>query len=183
VSERQFPDMWVDPEDDPRETDTTPRGERAVLAEYLDHFRTTFEMKCDGLDAEQLAERSVPPSPMSLLGLLRHLAGVEHTWFRRFIEGHMELPRLYKAADDRDLDFNGAVADDAVVADAWESWRTEVAHGREVYASIDDLGTLVGPEGDQSELREIVVHLIEEYARHCGHADLIRERIDGRTGQ
>jgi uncharacterized damage-inducible protein DinB len=181
--QRQFPDMWVDPDDDPRETGTTSRGEKAVLAEYLDHFRMTFEMKCEGLDAEQLAQRSVPPSSMSLLGLVRHVAMVEFHWTRRFIEGHMELQRPFKSPEDRDLDFNGAVADDAVVAEAWETWRTEVAHAREVYQRHDDLGVLVGPEGDQSELREIVVHLIEEYARHCGHADLLRERIDGRTGQ
>jgi hypothetical protein len=185
MSERQFPDMWVDPEDDPRDPDSpVAPGEKAVLAAYLDHFRMTFEMKCEGLDAEQLAQRSVPPSSMSLLGLVRHLASVEFHWTRRFIEGHSELPRPFKSPEDRDLDFNGAVPDDAVVAEAWETWRAEVAHAREVYAAHDDLGVLVGPEGDdQSELREIVVHLIEEYARHCGHADLLRERIDGRTGQ
>jgi uncharacterized damage-inducible protein DinB len=183
MSERKFPDMWVDPEDDPRETGPASRGEKAVLAEYLDHFRMTFEMKCEGLDAEQLAQRSVPPSSMSLLGLVRHLASVEFHWTRRFIEGQMELPRPFKSPDDRDLDFNGAVADDAEVAEAWDAWRGEVAHAREVYLTYDDLGALVGPEGDQNELREIVIHLIEEYARHCGHADLLRERIDGRTGQ
>jgi uncharacterized damage-inducible protein DinB len=183
VTERKYPDMWVDPEDDPRDTGTTPRGEKAVLAEYLDHFRTTLEMKCEGLDAEQLAQRSVPPSSMSLLGLVRHLASVEFHWFRRFIEGQPELARPFKAPEDRDLDFNGAVADPAVVAEAWEVWRREVTHAREVYERYDDLGVLVGPDGDRSELREIVIHMVEEYARHCGHADLLRERIDGRTGQ
>ena len=178
--ERQYPDMWVDPEDDPRDTGTTPRGERAVLAMYLDHYRMTFEMKCDGLDTEQMAQRSVPPSSMSLLGLVRHLASVEHSWFRRFVEGNEELPRLY---GERDVDFDGAVADDALVADAWTTWRAEVAHARDVCEGIADLGTMVGPEGNQCELRELVVHMIEEYARHCGHADLLRERIDGRTGQ
>jgi len=184
-TQRQFPDLWVDPEDDPRDTGTTPRGEKAVLAEYLDHFRMTFEMKCEGLDAEQLARRSVPPSTMSLLGLVRHLASVEFHWFRRYIEGRMELDRPFKSPDDRDLDFNGAVGDPGVVAEAWEAWRGEVAHAREVYDRYDDLGTLVGPEDDpdRSELREIVVHMIEEYARHCGHADLLRECVDGRTGQ
>jgi hypothetical protein len=181
--QRQFPDMWVDPDDDPRDTGSTPRGEKAVLAEYLDHFRMTFEMKCEGLDAEQLATRSVPPSSMSLLGLVRHLASVEFHWYRRFIEGHLDQPRPFKSPEDRDLDFNGAVADPAVVAEAWEVWHGEVAHAREVYERYDDLGTLVGPEGDQNELREIVVHMIEEYARHCGHADLLRECVDGRTGQ
>ena len=176
--------MWVDPEDDPREqVDEGQGGEKATLAAYLDRYRMTFEMKCEGLDAEQLARRSVPPSSMSLLGLVRHLAMVEHTWFRRFIEGQQDLPRLYKSSEDRDLDFNGAVDDDAVVADAWEAWRAEVAHAREVYDGMDDLGALVGPEGKQAELRDIIVHMIEEYARHCGHADLLRECIDGRTGQ
>jgi hypothetical protein len=108
---------------------------------------------------------------------------VEFHWFRRFIEGRMDLERPFKSPEDRDLDFNGAVADDAVVAEAWAAWRDEVAHAREVYDRYDDFGALVGPEGNQSELREIVVHMIEEYARHCGHADLLRERIDGRTGQ
>lgn len=152
-----YPDMWVDPDDDPRESVDEGSGEKSVLAAYLDRYRMTFEMKCDGLDAEQLARRSVPPSTMSLLGLVRHLAAVEHGWFRRFIEGQQDLPRLYRSPDDRDLDFNGAVADDEVVADAWESWRAEV--------------------------RDVVVHMIEEYARHCGHADLLRECVDGRVGQ
>ena len=181
--QRQFPDMWVDPQDDPRNTDIPVRGEKAVLAEYLEHFRMTLEMKCDGLDAEQLAQRSVPPSSMSLLGLVRHMAAVEFHWFRRYLEGHRDLDRPFKSPEDRDLDFNGATPDDAVVAEAWDVWRGEVAHAREVYERYDDLGTLVGPEGDRSEVREIVVHMIEEYARHCGHADLLRERIDGRTGQ
>jgi uncharacterized damage-inducible protein DinB len=179
----KYPDMWVDPEDDPRGNDSAGSSEREVLLDYLRHYRLTFEMKCDGLDAEQLAQRSVPPSSMSLLGLVRHLASVEFHWTRRFVEGRMDLVRPFKSPEDRDLDFNGAVPDDAVVAEAWDAWRTEVAHAREVYDGMDDLGALVGPEGRQGELREIVVHMIEEYARHCGHADLIRERIDGRTGQ
>jgi uncharacterized damage-inducible protein DinB len=178
-----YPDMWVDHDNDPRENVDEGTGERAVLAAYLDRYRMTFEMKAAGLDSDQLARRSVPPSTMSLLGLIRHLAGVEQAWFRRFIEGRQDLPRLYKSPDDPDLDFNGAVADDAVVAAAWETWRAEVAHAREVYAGLHDLGELVGPEGNRAEVRDIVVHLIEEYARHCGHADLLRERIDGRVGQ
>ena len=139
--------MWVDPEDDPRDTGSAPRGEKAVLAEYLDHFRMTFEMKCEGLDAEQLAQRSVPPSSMSLLGLVRHLASVEFHWFRRFIEGHMELARPFKSPEDRDLDFNGAVADPEVVAEAWAAWRARGRHAREVYERYDDLGTLRRPGG------------------------------------
>lgn len=182
VNERKYPDMWVDPEDDPRETDTSPVGERATLLEYLHHYRLTLEMKCEGLDAEQLARRSVPPSAMSLLGLVRHLAQVEHSWFRRVLEGQ-DLPRLYWSEDDHDLDFNGAVADPAVVEDAWASWRREVAHAEEYVDRAESLD-VEGRRGDATiALREVLVHMIEEYARHLGHADLLRERIDGRTGQ
>jgi uncharacterized damage-inducible protein DinB len=178
-----YPDMWADPDDDPREQVEDGTGEKATLAAYLDRYRMTLELKCQGLDAEQLARRSVPPSSMSLLGLLRHLARVEHSWFRRFIEGQQELPRLYGAADEQDVDFDGAVGDDAVVEEAWSTWRAEVAHAREVYSGLDDLSAMVGPEGNQAEVRDIIVHMIEEYARHCGHADLLRERVDGRVGQ
>ena len=118
-----------------------------MLAEYLDRYRMTFEMKCEGLDAEQLAQRSVPPSSMSLLGLVRHLAQVEHHWFRRFIEGQVDLPRLYSTEEDRDLDFNGAVADDAVVAEAWESWHREVPTPARCTQRYDDLGAVVGLGG------------------------------------
>jgi uncharacterized damage-inducible protein DinB len=183
VTERKYPDMWVDPEDDPRETETVAVGEKAVLTEYLDRYRLTLRMKCEGLDAEQLARRSVPPSSMSLLGLVRHLTRVEHHWFRRALEGHVELDRLYRTEEDRDLDFNGAVADDAVVADAWESWEREVAYARAWLEAAGDLGATFDYQGDQVEIRDIIVHMIEEYSRHVGHADLLRECIDGRTGQ
>lgn len=107
-SERQFPDMWVDPGDDPRETSDVPAtGERAVLVDYLRHYRLTLEMKCEGLDDEQLARRSVPPSALSLLGLVRHLTKVEHSWFRRVMGDDLSLSRLYWSEDDHDLDFNG----------------------------------------------------------------------------
>jgi len=183
VSERKFPDMWVDPEDDPRETDAMSRGERAVLSEYLDRYRMTLEMKCDGLDAEQLARRSVPPSTMSLLGLVRHLAAVEHSWFQRVLQGKDE-PRMYREGGDRDGDFNGAVADPAVVEEAFASWRAQVRAAQEYLEGIDSLDRTVLIGGtDEAEVRDIMVHMIEEYARHCGHADLLRECIDGRTGQ
>jgi hypothetical protein len=174
--------MWVDPEDDPRESLDTGSDEKSVLAFYLDQYRLTFEMKCTGLDARQLALRSVPPSTMSLLGLVRHLANVEHSWFRKFIEGQHELPSLYESPDQGDWDFTGAVAEEPVVAEAWSTWRGEVTHSREVYASLHNLGELVGPRHNH-EARKVIVHMIEEYARHCGHADLIRERVDGRVGQ
>ena len=156
--------------------------ERATLEGWLDFYRSTLIGKCDGLTDEQLALPSVPPSILSLLGLVRHLARVEHSWTRRVFEGQVDLPRLYRTEEDPDLDFNGAVPDAAVVADAWETWRREVAHAREVYRGLD-LDALVTVGDDEVEARDIVVHLVEEYARHAGHADLLRERIDGRTRQ
>ena len=182
MAERLFPDMWLDPDDDPRATGAAAEGERAVLLDYLRHYRLTLELKCDGLDAGQLARRSVPPSTMSLLGLVRHMAKVEHNWFRRVMQGS-DIPRLYWSEDHRDLDFDGALPDPEVVADAWASWRREVAHSEafvEAAESLDVQG--VHPDGPVA-LREVLVHMIEEYARHAGHADLLRECIDGRTGQ
>jgi uncharacterized damage-inducible protein DinB len=173
---------WSEPGTDPREGIEPGRGERAVLGQYLDHYRMTIELKCEGLTPEQLASRSVPPSTMSLLGLVRHLARVEHSWWRRVLEGRDDLPRLYRTDADPDLDFTGALPDDATVADAWRSWHEEVEHAREVYAGLD-LDATVEVHGDEVEMRDIVVHLVEEYARHLGHADLLRECVDGRTGQ
>ena len=89
----KYPDMWVDPANDPRENESAPVSEREVLLDYLRHYRLTFEMKCDGLDAEQMARRSVEPSTLSLLGLLRHLAKVEQIWFRITMAGS-DIPRL-----------------------------------------------------------------------------------------
>ena len=158
-------------------------GERATLLDYLRHYRLTLELKCEGLDAEQMATRSVPPSTMSLLGLVRHLAKVEHSWFRRVMEHRLDLPRLYRTEEDRDLDFNGAVADPAVVDDAWESWRREVAYAEQVVDAAESLDVEGAHDDGPIALREVLVHMIEEYARHLGHADLLRECIDGRTGQ
>ena len=119
-----YPDMWVDPDDDPRESAGEAVDERSILLDYLSHYRLTLEMKCAGLDAGQMAQRSVPPSTMSLLGLVRRMVeGERH--FRRVMAGE-DAPKLYCTDEDRDGDFNGAIADAAVVADAWRQWRTEV---------------------------------------------------------
>jgi uncharacterized damage-inducible protein DinB len=140
-------------------------------------------MKCEGLDPEQLARRSVPPSGLSLLGLLRHLAQVDHHWSRRVCQGRFDEPQLYKTPEDWDGDFTGAVADPAVVAEAWETWQRESTAADEWWTS-DDWGRLLGaPDGEQYEVRDVVVHVLEEYARHVGHADLLRECVDGRTGE
>jgi uncharacterized damage-inducible protein DinB len=173
-----YPDMWVDPEDDPRDSDqVSPDGELATLEDYVRNYRLTLRMKCDGLDPEQLARRSVPPSTMSLLGLLRHLAEVERDWRNWITEGD-PLPKLYGA---RDADFDGAVADQAVVDAAYADLEREQAATDAALAEHPDLGERLGKHG--IAVRELMVHRIEEYARHCGHADLLRECIDGRTGQ
>ncbi len=173
--------MWTTDGPDPRESTGPTRGEKACVLDYLRAYRLTLEMKCEDLDAAQLARRSVPPSTMSLLGLVRHLAQVEHSWARRCLEGQ-DLPRLYVTAEEPDLAFDGAVAEDAVVAEAWQAWRREVAHAEEVAAGLE-MGATVSWRGETIEVRDVLVHLVEEYARHVGHADLLRECLDGRTGQ
>jgi uncharacterized damage-inducible protein DinB len=187
---RQFAwwDVFVAPADDPREEGGVPDGERATLLMYLRNRRLTLELKCADLDPAAMACRSVPPSNLSLLGLVRHLAGVEQYWFRIVLAGQ-DVPRRYRTQAGQNLDFDGAVADADVVAEAWEAWRTEVAFASQFVAESADLGVTasfdqgVGDELTTISLREVLVHLIEEYARHLGHADFLRERIDGRVGQ
>ena len=173
-----YPDMWVDPNDDPRDGEGAGSdGELATLTSYLTNYRTTLRMKCEGLDKEQLARRSVPPSTMSLLGLLRHLAEVERDWRNWITEGD-PLPQLY---GEDDGDFDGAAADQAVVDEAYAVLAREQAATDAVLAEHTELGEHLGKVG--IVVRDLMVHRIEEYARHCGHADLLRECIDGRVGQ
>ncbi|MGV9313802.1 DinB family protein [Streptomyces sp. NPDC003691] len=173
-----YPDMWTDPDNDPRDTTgAAVEGERDTLLDFLKNFRLTLLMKCEGLDAEQLARRSVPPSTMSLLGLVRHLVEVERDWHNWVTEGE-PLPRLYGG---RDTDFEGAVADPAVVEAAFADLEREQAATDAVLAGFPDLGERVGRE--RIAVRELMVHRIDEYARHSGHADLLRECVDGRVGQ
>jgi uncharacterized damage-inducible protein DinB len=174
-------DLFLDPVDDPRMGGPMLGGERATLTEFLRVQRLTLEIKCVDLDAGQLARRSVEPSTLSLLGLIRHMAEVERAWFRtRFAE--QDEGRLYQDADDPDADFNGADPDPEVVKQAWAAWREEIAFADEYIAEhdLDHVGK--DSRGEPITLRELIVHMIEEYARHNGHADLIRERIDGRLG-
>ncbi len=174
--------MWLDPADDPREVEETERTERNVLFEYLHHYRVTLELKCDGLTAEQLARRSVPPSTMSLLGLIRHMTEVERYWFRTVLAGEPEWRRY--TSKDRAADFDEAVGEPEAVAEAWAAWREEVGFAEEFADShLDFMLTGTTRHGDAVTMREVLVHMIEEYARHAGHADLLRERIDGRIGQ
>jgi uncharacterized damage-inducible protein DinB len=177
-------DMWTTPEQDPR-TYGNPVGEKATYVEYLANYRLTIRLKCADLDADQLARRSVPPSTMSLLGLVRHLAQVENHWFQRVLQGRTDGPRLYKSPENPDLDFDGAVADPAVVEDAFATWTREISAAEDWLDALDesDLAREVEHHGSMVSVRDVLVHVIEEYARHAGHADLLRECIDGRTGQ
>ena len=174
--------MFLDPSADPRQEGPRLGDERATLNEFLRGQRLTLEVKCSGLDAGQLARRSVEPSTMSLLGLIRHMAEVERAWFRRRFAQH-DVPKRYQTDADPDGDFNGAVADPAVVEEAWAAWRDEMAFADEFIRGheMDFVGA--DSVGDPVSLRELLVHMVEEYARHNGHADLLRERIDGRVGQ
>src|SRR5215510_15663438 len=131
--------MWAKPEDDPR-TQGNPVGELATIREYLSNYRLTLGLKCDGLSPQQLATRSVPPSTMSLLGLIRHMARVEHNWFQRSLQGHREVPRLFWSEDDHDLDFNDAVGEQAVVDEAFAAWREQIAAADEWLDGDVDLG-------------------------------------------
>lgn len=175
--------MFVDEDKDPR-TDPPPRaGERETLAGFLRWQRETMVLKCDGLDAEALARRAMAPSSMSLLGLIRHLADVERAWSRRVLAGQ-DAPPLFYSRNDPDGDFDGAVPDPEVVAEAWKTWREEVAFTDRFIAEAPDL-EITGNDKWRGpiSLRWVLVHLIEEYARHNGHIDLLREQIDGAVGQ
>jgi uncharacterized damage-inducible protein DinB len=176
--------LWAAPENDPRSYGN-PVGEKATYREYLGNYRLTVQLKCEGLDADQLARRSVPPSTLSLLGLVRHLAQVENHWFGRVLQGHTDPPRLYKREDDPDWDFTGAIPDPAVVDDAFATWQAEIAKANAWLDALEeaDLGHDVPFDDGTVAIRDVLVHVIEEYARHAGHADLLRECIDGRTGQ
>ncbi len=176
-------------DDDPRESKPRLGDERTTLIESLRSQRLTLEIKCSGLDAEAMARRSVEPSTMSLLGLVRHLAEVERGTFRRMMAGQ-DAPWLFCSETDRDGDFDGAVADPRVVGQAWEAWRAEVAFAEQFVADApsldmtgDDPLNQHGSGGGSMSLREVLLGMIEEYARHMGHVDLLRERIDGRLGQ
>ncbi len=175
-------DTFLDTGSDPREGGPRLGDERTTLTEFLRGQRLTLQLKCDKLDAGQLARRAAEPSTMSLLGLVRHMAEVERGWFRRRFAG-LDIPKRYQTEADPDADFNGAVADPAAVEEAWAAWREEIAFA-ERFTRDHDLG-FVGrdSEGEPISLRELLVHMIEESARHNGHADLLRERIDGRVGQ
>jgi uncharacterized damage-inducible protein DinB len=166
--------------DDPRDPPPLVGDERTVLTAFLDWHRQTLELKCAGVAAEQLSVRQVPPSGLTLHGLVRHLAAVERWWFRQQFAGE-DVPALYFTAEDPDADFDDLSGS---FTNALEVWRDECRRSREIVAaaaSLDATG-VHRTSGRPIMLRRILVHMIAEYARHNGHADLLRERIDGATG-
>lgn len=155
--------------------------ERTSLASWLDFYRTTLAQKCEGLDDERLREASVEPSPISLLGLVQHMAEVERNWFRRVL-AQEDAPPIFTPDADPSADDGGFdLVEGAGYDKALSLWQAEVERARANCAarSLDDTSSFMG---GQVTLRWIYTHMIGEYARHCGHADLLRERIDGRTG-
>jgi hypothetical protein len=177
LSDDDFSPVWAD-DDRPR----IPRvaAEREALVAYLEYYRATVEMKCRGLTSEQARTRSMPPSGLSLHGLFRHLAGVERWWFQQNFE-RRDVPLLFVAADNPNLDFD--LPSDADFAADLGTWRAECAVSREIVAA-HDLDDTARPLDwhEYVDLRWLVLRMITEYAQHCGHADLLREGVDGRIG-
>jgi uncharacterized damage-inducible protein DinB len=155
--------------------------ERTTLDGWLDFYRSTLAMKCDGLTDEQLRTTSVAPSHLTLLGLVQHMAEVERNWFRRVLLGEQVPPIFDPEADPSGPDGGFDLADDADSTAARATWEGEVAQAR-INCSTRDLDATSPFMGGQVTLRWIYNHMIGEYARHAGHADLLRERIDGTTG-
>ena len=154
-------------------------GEKAVLAGFLDWHRATLEWKTSGLDGGSLRRRAVPTSNLSLLGLLRHMAEVERQWWAR-VEG-LTLAEHWCTPERRDADFDDV--DTADVEEAFTVWRAECANGRRALDAADLDATFTTGRGSPMNVRWVAVHLIEEYARHNGHADLLREAVDGEVGE
>ena len=163
-------------------------GERAALEAWLELHRLVLWRKCAGLTAEQLGTRSAPPSELSLRGLVRHMSDVERAWFRRIFAGE-DVEDRYPTPDDEDADFHAFAADDPgadqAVAAEFAAFLAELDAARAACAgaALDDVSVgATRRSGARMSLRWIYLHMIEEYARHNGHADLLRERIDGATG-
>lgn len=155
--------------------------ERTSLESWLDFYRATVAVKCEGLADEQVRRAAVPPSPLTLLGLIQHLAEVERNWFRRVLTG-ADVPPIHPApAGPEGHDGGFEISDGSSFAAACATWQEEIAVSRANCAAraLEDTVPFMGGE---VTLRWIYTHMIGEYARHGGHADLLRERIDGSTG-
>jgi uncharacterized damage-inducible protein DinB len=155
-------------------------GELDTLARYLDGYRDVIRWKLEGLDEEQ-ARRRLVPSLTSLLGIVKHLAFVERYWFQRVIAGRdVHIPWLGDGPDEPDPDWR--LGDEEEIADVIRLYETEIAESRRIHAALDDPDRLVEVDGDQVSVRRVLIHMVEETARHAGQADILRELIDGATG-
>ena len=159
----------------PRVTD-----ERTSLTAFLDYQRQTLAMKCAGLTDEQLRDKAVPPSSLSLLGLVRHLADVERSWFQNDMAGEQTPSYWGRRPDGEFADFD---VDEADPKEAFDVWEAACARSRDIVAAAESLEVLGRYDTQTFALRYVLTHMIEEYARHNGHADLLRERLDGATGE
>jgi uncharacterized damage-inducible protein DinB len=154
--------------------------ERTMLRTFLDFHRATLAWKCDGLSDEQMRRQSMPPSALSLLGLVRHMAEVERAWFRRVIDGE-DVPLVWSPDGDYQVAYD---ATGATRSEAFAAWQAEVEASRRIEKQAESLDLTVYNDrwGEDVSLRLVMLHMIHEYARHNGHADLIREGIDGTVG-
>ncbi|MFE0100397.1 DinB family protein [Streptomyces sp. NPDC059009] len=154
--------------------------ERETLRAFLDYHRATLAMKCEGLGDEELRQQSMPPSTLSLLGLVRHLAEVERAWFRRVFEDN-DAPMVWSDT----IDFQAAYdASASTRQEAFAAWEAEVENSRRIEREAASLD-LVGHQprwGEDVSLRMVMVHVLLEYGRHNGHADFLREGVDGTVG-
>ncbi|MEW1780065.1 DinB family protein [Streptomyces sp. NPDC086777] len=156
-----------------------------VIASNLDYHRAAFLWKCEGLSDEQLRLRAVRPSALTLLGLMRHLQGVERAWFQRTLAGAMPcFPpyRTYAAADGGEWYDE---SDTTPAEDVYDDYLRACEESRQVFATVtaDPARVVPNPEFGATDVRFVLQHVIEEYARHLGHADLLREAVDGATGE
>jgi hypothetical protein len=154
--------------------------ERAMLPVWLDYQRATLLWKCEGLEGDDLVRRGVPPSSLSLLGIVRHMDLVEWHWFDHIFAGTSNPPPM-STDEDRDADFN-ELDPQLAMADI-EHFQERCDYSRSIVAAADSLDALALSTQETVSLRWIMIHMIEEYARHNGHADLLREQIDGAVGE
>ncbi|MFF7634780.1 DinB family protein [Kitasatospora sp. NPDC008050] len=155
-------------------------SEREMLRAFLDYHRATLAMKCEGLTDEELRQRSMPPSTLTLLGLVRHMAEVERAWFRRVFEDN-DAPMVWSDK----IDFQAAYdASASTRSEAFAAWEAEVANSRRIEQAAESLD-LAGHQprwGEDVSLRMVMMHVLLDYGRHNGHADFLREGLDGTTG-
>ncbi|MFD7219459.1 DinB family protein [Streptomyces sp. NPDC059892] len=155
-------------------------SERETLRAFLDYHRATLAMKCEGLADEELRQRAMPPSTLSLLGLVRHMAEVERAWFRRVFEDN-DAPMVWSDTTDFQAAYDASAS---TRAEAFTAWEAEVENSRRIERKAGSLD-LAGRQprwGEEVSLRMVMVHVLLEYGRHNGHADFLREGVDGTVG-